>query len=109
MRISFVGSAPWPPRRDQAGACIMVELGNGKRFFFDFGSAWQGRDLQRRRADAPAVLQVVGKRVDISIENAWGDESPSTRIVAIGAAGGFDAKALEDVLHRGLTDEGARI
>src|SRR5271166_1015935 len=42
-----------------------------------------------------AVLQVVGKRVDISIENAWGAESPSTRIVAIGAAGGFDAKALE--------------
>jgi|SRR5208337_1394347 len=38
MRISFVGSAPWPPRRDQAGTCIMVELGNGKRFFFDFGS-----------------------------------------------------------------------
>ena len=38
MRISFVGSCPWPPRRDQAGTCIMVELGNGGRFFFDFGS-----------------------------------------------------------------------
>src|SRR5271157_5884395 len=42
-----------------------------------------------------AVLQVVGKRVDISIENEWGELRPSTRIVAIGAAGGFDAKALE--------------
>ena len=38
MRISFVGSTPFPPRRDQAGTCIMVELGTGKRFFFDFGS-----------------------------------------------------------------------
>jgi len=38
MRISFVGSTPYPPRRDQAGTCIMVELGNGDRFFFDFGS-----------------------------------------------------------------------
>ena len=38
MRISFVGSCPYPPRLDQAGTCIMVELGNGKRFFFDFGS-----------------------------------------------------------------------
>ena len=38
MRISFVGSTPFPPRREQAGTCIMVELGNGKRFFFDFGS-----------------------------------------------------------------------
>jgi len=33
MRISFVGSCPFPPRRDQAGTCIMVELGNGDRFF----------------------------------------------------------------------------
>src|SRR5271165_3658141 len=37
MRVSFVGSCPYPPRRDQAGTCIMVELGNGDRFFFDFG------------------------------------------------------------------------
>ena len=37
MRISFVGSCPWPPRRDQAGTCIIVELGNGVRFFFDLG------------------------------------------------------------------------
>ena len=38
MRISFLGSTPMPPSRSQAGTCIMVELGNGKRFFFDFGS-----------------------------------------------------------------------
>ena len=37
MRISFVGSSPVPPTRDQAGTAIMVELGNGKRFFFDLG------------------------------------------------------------------------
>ncbi len=37
MRISFVGSCPVPVRRDQAGTAIMVELGNGDRFFFDFG------------------------------------------------------------------------
>lgn len=37
MRISFMGSSPWPPRQTQAATCIMVELGNGKRFFFDFG------------------------------------------------------------------------
>lgn len=37
MRITFVGSGPFPPGRDQAGTCIMVELGNGDRFFFDFG------------------------------------------------------------------------
>jgi len=37
MRISFVGSSPVPPTRAQAGTAIMVELGNGKRFFFDLG------------------------------------------------------------------------
>jgi ribonuclease Z len=37
MRISFLGSSPEPPTRAQAGTCIMVELGNGKRFFFDLG------------------------------------------------------------------------
>jgi Cobalamin synthesis protein cobW C-terminal domain len=41
------------------------------------------------------VLQVVGKRVDILIEDTWGEQIPSTRIVAIGAAGGFDREALE--------------
>ena len=38
MRISFIGSTPVPPTRSQAGTAIMVELGNGKRFFFDFGN-----------------------------------------------------------------------
>ena len=38
MRISFVGSCPFPPRIDQAGTSIMVECGPDKRFFFDFGS-----------------------------------------------------------------------
>ena len=38
MRISFIGSVPFPAMRSQAGTCMMVELGNGKRFFFDFGS-----------------------------------------------------------------------
>ncbi len=37
MRISFLGTCPFPPKRNQAATCIMVELGNGDRFFFDFG------------------------------------------------------------------------
>ena len=38
MRISFLGSTPFPVTKTQAGTCILVELGNGKKFFFDFGS-----------------------------------------------------------------------
>ncbi len=37
MRITFMGSQPWPPRISQSAECIMVELGNGKRLFFDLG------------------------------------------------------------------------
>src|SRR5579872_327106 len=49
-------------------------------------------------ADAPhrrAVLQVVGRRVDISLEEEWGQRAPRTQIVAIGAAGSVDADLLE--------------
>jgi G3E family GTPase len=49
-------------------------------------------------AEAPhrrAVLQVVGRRVDISLADAWGDRTPKTQIVAIGAAGSIDTDQLE--------------
>src|SRR5579864_8071140 len=42
-----------------------------------------------------AVLQVVGRRVDISIQDRWGQRAPRTQIVAIGAAGSIDADLLE--------------
>jgi G3E family GTPase len=48
--------------------------------------------------DAPqrrAVLQVVGRRVDISIQEEWGQRTRRTQIVAIGAAGTIDASLLE--------------
>jgi G3E family GTPase len=48
--------------------------------------------------DAPqqrAVPQVVGRRVDISIQEKWGQRIPRTQIVAIGVAGGIDAGLLE--------------
>jgi G3E family GTPase len=51
-------------------------------------------------ADAPtrrAILQVVGRRVDISLDEEWRERAPRTRIVAIGATGGVDARQLEAV------------
>ena len=50
-------------------------------------------------SDAPdrrAVLQVVGKRVDISLQDEWGERPPLTQIVAIGSPDGIDASALQD-------------
>jgi ribonuclease Z len=42
MRISFLGSTPWPPTRSQAGTSMLVELGQKadqpRRFFFDLGN-----------------------------------------------------------------------
>jgi G3E family GTPase len=49
-------------------------------------------------SDAPqrrAVLQVVGRRVDISVQEEWGERTPRTRIVAVGAAGGVDPSLLQ--------------
>jgi len=51
--------------------------------------------------DAPqrrAVLQVVGRRVDISLQDEWGQRAPRTQIVAIGAAGGIDASLLKQIV-----------
>ena len=45
--------------------------------------------------DRRAVLQVVGKRVNISLDRGWGDEAPRTRIVAIGAPGALDRESLQ--------------
>ncbi len=48
-------------------------------------------------AEAPerrAVLQVVGRRADVVLDEAWGETTPSTQIVAIGAPGSIDAEAL---------------
>jgi G3E family GTPase len=41
------------------------------------------------------VLQVVGRRVDISLQEEWGQRAPRTQIVAIGAAGSIDASLME--------------
>jgi len=42
MRITFLGSTPYPPSKLQAGTSILVELGNGtlqpRRFIFDLGN-----------------------------------------------------------------------
>jgi len=50
-------------------------------------------------ADEPnrrVVLQVVGRRVDISIEDMWRGRPARTQIVLIGAPGAIDADALRD-------------
>ena len=47
-----------------------------------------------------AVLQVVGKRVDISLGSDWGDSTPCTRIVAISAHGTVDGAALRGKFDR---------
>ena len=40
------------------------------------------------------VLQAVGRRSDISLEDEWGDRQPRTQIVAIGAPGSIDETQL---------------
>jgi G3E family GTPase len=50
--------------------------------------------------DHRTVLQVVGKRVDLSLERAWGGRVAHTRIVAIGAHGALDAALLQERFGR---------
>ena len=44
-------------------------------------------------AEHPArrvILQAVGRRSDISLEEEWGERTPQTQIVAIGSPGSID-------------------
>jgi len=58
--------------------------------------------------DRRAVLQVVGRRVDISIQEPWGQRTPRTQIVAIGAAGTIDAGLLEKTFASCISAQLAR-
>jgi G3E family GTPase len=40
------------------------------------------------------VVQVVGRRADVSLDEEWGAKSPRTKVVAIAAAGSIDAQNL---------------
>ncbi|WP_143593723.1 GTP-binding protein, partial [Synechococcus sp. 1G10] len=50
--------------------------------------------------EEPAVLQVVGKRVEISFQNEWGQRRPHTRVVVIGAANGIEPKSLRQLFEK---------
>lgn len=56
-------------------------------------------------SDAPqqrAVLQVVGRRVDISLQDEWGERTPRTRIVVIGAANSLDPENLQQLFNQAV-------
>lgn len=54
--------------------------------------------LRTHQTGGPA--QVVGKRVDITLENEWGDRTPRTQIVVIGARGTVDGQGLREKFAR---------
>jgi G3E family GTPase len=62
-------------------------------------------DMPERRA----VLQVVGKRVDISIQEKWGQRAQRTQLVAIGEAGSIDAELLEGIFTSCISAAAAEI
>jgi G3E family GTPase len=60
--------------------------------------------------DAPerrAVLQVVGRRVDIALQDEWDQRPQHTQIVAIGAAGSLDARLLEETFAACISAQAA--
>ncbi len=62
-------------------------------------------------ADAPdrrAVLQIVGRRAEVSLEGEWGERPPRTQVVAIGAPGGIDGEELRKRFDGCLIESGSR-
>jgi len=54
----------------------------------------KGIIFTKEAPDQRAILQVVGRRADIALGEAWGDVRPRTQIVAIGAIGSIDPREL---------------
>lgn len=55
--------------------------------------------------DWRVVLQVVGRRADVSLLDEWNDRTPRTQIVAIGAAGAVDAEILQQKFDECIVTE----
>jgi G3E family GTPase len=58
-------------------------------------------------SDAPGervILQVVGRRVDLSIAEPWGAREPRTQVVVIGAPDRIDTNLLERAFARCITE-----
>lgn len=51
-----------------------------------------------------AVLQVVGRRADVALGEEWGETTPSTQIVAIGAPGSIDNNELTALFEACFAD-----
>jgi len=63
------------------------------------GVVYTAENPQRR-----AVLQVVGRRADVALGEAWGERTPSTQIVAIGAPDSIDSDALTALFEACVAD-----
>jgi G3E family GTPase len=62
-------------------------------------------------ADVPekrAVLQVVGKRVNLNLSDSWHGQTPYTQIVVIGEHGGIEAEQLTRQFERCLAEYASR-
>ena len=58
-------------------------------------------------ADTPehrVILQVVGKRIDITLSHEWGERQPCTRLIAIGEHGAMNDEVLRQTFDRCLAD-----
>lgn len=62
-------------------------------------SVYRAKGIVRsaEQPDVRAVLQVVGKRVDVALTERWGARPQGTRIVVVGAEGAVDGDALRAV------------
>ncbi len=50
--------------------------------------------------DKRVILQVVGKRVDLSVEKEWGSHPRGTKIVAIGKTGATFSQKLDELFNQ---------
>ena len=61
--------------------------------------ACKGIVLSIEVPDRRVIFQAVGRRVDIAMEDPWGNRIPRTQVVAIGAKGAVEKSTLEAIFN----------
>ena len=57
----------------------------------------KGVVLSTEAPERRVIVQAVGRRVDIAMEDPWGNRIPRTQVVAIGAKGAVHESTLEAI------------
>ena len=88
----------WTSLKPLSVKAVERAMGNLPPSIFRLKGVLYTHDMPQTRV----LLHVVGRRVTLETESAWGDVIPSSQVVAIGTTGGVDRETLDALFEAAL-------